>query len=46
MNNPDKIFYGVIEGGFQCVNTVLTPTTPDAYIRKDALLEWLKLNKI
>ena len=42
MKAPDKIFYGVVEGGFQCVNTVSTPSTPDAYLRKDALLEWAK----
>ena len=41
MKNPDKIFYDVIEGGFQCVNTVPTPSTPDAYLRK-TLLEWLE----
>ena len=42
MKAPDKIYYGVLDNGFQCVNTVQTSTTPDAYIRKDALLEWAK----
>lgn len=41
MKAPDKIYYGVLDNGFQCVNTVQTSTTPDAYIRKEALLEWL-----
>ena len=41
MKAPDKIYYGVLDNGFQCVNTVQTSTTPDAYIRNDALLEYL-----
>jgi len=38
---PDKIYYGVLDNGFQCVNTVQTSTTPDAYIRKNTLLDWM-----
>lgn len=38
----DVIYSGVIEGGFRCVNTIMTPSTPIEYIRKDALLEWAK----